>query len=60
MEQAMKRYADQMNLVEKRLANLVDDRAAETKRVTQEVLSKSLEAVKFDYEGLVNRLGAQA
>jgi DNA-binding ferritin-like protein len=37
----------------------VEDKAAETKRVTQEVLSKSLEAVKYDYETLLNRLGAQ-
>lgn len=47
-------------MAEKRLANLIDDKSAETKRVTQEVLSKSLEAVKHDYEGLVSRLGAQA
>ena len=45
--------------MEKRLANLVDDKATETKRVTQEVLTKSLEAVKYDYETIINRLGQQ-
>lgn len=55
----MKRYQEAMNLMEKRLANLVDDKATETKKVTQEVLSKSLEAVKFDYETIINRLGSQ-
>lgn len=59
MEQAMKRYTEQLNLMEKRQANLVEDKASETKKVTQEVLSKSLEAVKFDYETIINRLGAQ-
>ena len=54
----MKRYTEQLNLMEKRQANLVEDKASETKKVTQEVLSKSLEAVKFDYETIINRLGA--
>ena len=59
MEHSMKRYNDQMNLMEKRLANLVEDKGTETKRVTQEVLTKSLEAVKYDYETIINRLGQQ-
>ncbi len=41
------------------MANLVDDKASETKKVTQEVLTKSLEAVKYDYETIINRLGQQ-
>lgn len=45
--------------MEKRLANSVEDKATETKKVTQEVLSKSLEAVKYDYETIINRLGQQ-
>jgi hypothetical protein len=48
-----------MSLNERRLANLVDDKASETKKVTQEVLTKSLEAVKYDYETIINRLGQQ-
>lgn len=59
MEQAMRRYGDQVSLMEKRLANLVEDKATETKKVTQEVLTKSLEAVKYDYETIINRLGQQ-
>ena len=59
MEHSMKRYNEQMNLMEKRLANLVEDKGTETKRVTQEVLTKSLEAVKYDYETIINRLGQQ-
>lgn len=57
MEQSMKRYNEALNLMEKRLANLVEDKGTETKRVTQEVLTKSLEAVKYDYETIINRLG---
>ncbi len=34
MEQAMKRYSETMNLMEKRMANLVDDKSTETKKVT--------------------------
>lgn len=45
--------------MEKRLQAYVEDKVSETKRVTQEVLSKSLEAVKYDYETIINRLGAQ-
>ena len=48
-----------MSLMEKRIAIAIDDKAAETKKVTQEVLSKSLEAVKYDYETIINRLGSQ-
>jgi ElaB/YqjD/DUF883 family membrane-anchored ribosome-binding protein len=59
MDQAMRRYGDQISLMEKRLANLVDDKSTETKKVTQEVLTKSLEAVKYDYETIINRLGQQ-
>ncbi len=59
MEQQIKRYSEQINLMEKRLANLVDDKSTETKKVTQEVLTKSLEAVKYDYETIINRLGQQ-
>lgn len=55
----MRRYAEQQTLMEKRLQLMVEDRAAETKKVTQEVLQKSLEAVKYDYETIINRLGAQ-
>jgi len=57
MEQSMKRYSESMNLIEKRLANLVEEKGTETKKVTQEVLTKSLEAVKYDYETIINRLG---
>ena len=53
----MKRYSESMNLIEKRLANLVEEKGTETKKVTQEVLTKSLEAVKYDYETIINRLG---
>ena len=59
MEAAMKRYNEQLNLMEKRLGNLVEDRGTEVKKVTQEVLTKSLEAVTYDYETLINRLGSQ-
>ena len=45
--------------MEKRIGIAIDDKAAETKKVTQEVLSKSLEAVKYDYETIINRLGQQ-
>ena len=55
----MKRYTEALNLMEKRLANLVEDKGTETKKVTQEVLTKSLEAVKYDYETIINRLGQQ-
>lgn len=34
LEQAMRRYGDQISLMEKRLANLVEDKATETKKVT--------------------------
>ena len=44
--------------MEKRLGNLIDDKAGETKKVTQDVLLKSLEAVKHDYETIINRLGS--
>jgi hypothetical protein len=57
LEQAMKRYAEQQGLMEKRLQAYVEDKASDVKRVTQEVLSKSLEAVKYDYETIINRLG---
>lgn len=59
LDQAVKRYGDQFQLTEKRLQNLLEERTSDTKRVTQEVLSKSLEAVKHDYETIINRLGAQ-
>ena len=55
----MKRYAEQMNLMEKRLANLVEDKGTETKKTINELLAKSLEAVKYDYETIINRLGSQ-
>ena len=34
MEQTMKRYTEALNLMEKRLANLVEDKGTETKKVT--------------------------
>jgi exonuclease VII small subunit len=34
MEHSMKRYSESMNLMEKRLANLVEDKGTETKKVT--------------------------
>ena len=55
----MRRYGDQVSLMEKRLANLVEDKATETKKVTQEVLTKSLEAEKYNYNTIIKRLGQQ-
>lgn len=47
-----------MGLVEKRLQNSIDEKTLDIKRLTQDVVTKSLEAVKYDYEQLINKLGA--
>jgi hypothetical protein len=47
-----------MGLVEKRLQNSIDEKTLDIKRLTHDVVTKSLEAVKYDYEQLINKLGA--
>ena len=59
IDQALKRYSDQIGMLEKKILGQLDDRVLDTKKASQESLGKSLEQAKFDYESLINRLGTQ-